>query len=110
MAQNEQRDAKNGKKQRFFGETSDLLCRESILLRGDGSAVLYGCERILFYGSERICFSMHARSASVFGRGLSCTVFSPVGVTVEGEIKGVCYCGTDCNGKCDLTDREEGEK
>ena len=109
MPKNEQRSAKNGKKTRFFLLKNDLFCADSILLRGEGSAVLYGCRRILFYERERICFSMKSRSASVFGKDLCCTVFSPSGVTVEGKIKGVCYCSSGCNGACSLVCREEEE-
>jgi hypothetical protein len=109
MAKNEQRGAKNSKKVRFLWRKSDLFCTDSILLQGGHGAVLYGCDRILFYGRERICFSMKERSASVFGKELSCTVFSPVSVTVRGEIEGVRYCSCDCSGTCDLVHRGEGE-
>ncbi len=107
MAKNEQRSAKNGKKVHFSLREDDLFCTDSVLLRGDHSAVLYGCGRILFYGRERICFSMGKRSASVFGEGLFCTVFSPSGVTVEGKIRGVCYCEADC-AKCSYRVLREG--
>ena len=106
MAKNEQRVAKNGKKVHFPSFQSDLFCTESILLRGEGSAVLYGCGRILFYGRERICFSMGHRAVSLFGEDLVCTVFSPLGVTVEGRIAGVSYCKA-CVGGCSLI--QEGE-
>ena len=109
MNKNQQRNAKNGKKARFSLLEDDLFCTDSILLRGEGSAVLYGCGRILFYGRERICFSMGRRSVSVFGKDLRCTVFSPAGVTVEGKIAGVCYCDADCIGTCQNTSRGEGE-
>lgn len=109
MAQNEQRSAKKGKRERFSWREDDLFCADSILLRGQGSAVLYGCRRILFYGRERICFSMGQRSVSVFGKELRCTVFSPAGVTVEGKIMGVLYCDATCVGSCHLACREEGE-
>ena len=109
MSKNEQRGAKNGKKERFSLRENDLFCTDSILLRGDHSAVLYGCGRILFLGRERICFSMGERSVSVFGKALCCTVFSPAGVTVEGDIAGVCYCNGVCVGSCQKTLQEEGE-
>lgn len=109
MSQNEQRGAKNGKKMRFSWREDDLFCTDSILLWGEHSAVLYGCGKILFYGKERICFSMRERSASIFGAGLCCTVFSPSGVTVEGKIKGVCYCDVGCGGSCPLVQQEEEE-
>lgn len=107
MAQNEQRGAKNGKKTRFLLRENDLFCSESVLLRGDHSAVLYGCGRILLYERERICFSMGCRSVSVFGNDLFCTVFSPAGVTVEGKIAGVCYCDAGCAGSCQRTQKED---
>ena len=109
MAKNEQRSAKNSKKERFSWREDDLFCTDSVLLRGNHSVVLYGCGRILFYGRERICFSMKERSVSVFGKDLCCTVFSPSGVTVEGKVAGVCYCDTGCVGSCRLACREEGE-
>jgi hypothetical protein len=107
MAKNEQRGAKDGKKLRFLWQEKDLFCGDSILLRGSHSAVFYGCEKILFYGKERICFSMARRSVSVFGSALCCTVFSPVGVTVEGNIAGVCYCDPACKGRCSHVLKEE---
>lgn len=109
MAQNEQRGAKKGKKERVFWREDDLFCTDSVLLRGNHSAVLYGCGCILFYGRERICFSMKERSVSVFGKDLCCTVFSPSGVTVEGKISGVRYCDANCTGSCRLVCREEEE-
>lgn len=108
MAQNEQRGSKNGKKVRFSWREDDLLCTESVLLRGSHSTVLYGCGKILFYGKERICFSIGQRAISVLGEGLCCTVFSPTGVTVAGNIVGVRYCDSDCS-KCPFVLREEGE-
>ncbi|MBO5932037.1 MAG: YabP/YqfC family sporulation protein [Clostridia bacterium] len=109
MAQNEQRDAKNGKKTMFSLREKDLFCTDSILLQGGHGAVLYGCERILFYGRERICFSMKGRSVSVFGKDLCCTVFSPVSVSIQGEIAGVQYCSCDYSGRCDAVLGEEGK-
>lgn len=109
MAKNEQRSAKNGKKMRFSWRENDLFCTDSILLRGDHSAVLYGCKKILVYGRERICFLMKGRAVSIFGKELCCTVFSPSGVTVEGKIKGISYCNSNCEGVCSLVTREEGE-
>lgn len=109
MAKNEQRSAKNSKKELFSWRENDLFCTDNVLLRGNHSAVLYGCKRILFYGKERICFLCDQRSVSVFGRSLCCTVFSPTGVTVEGEIAGVCYCEANCIGKCSHTLREGDE-
>ncbi|MBR5119719.1 MAG: YabP/YqfC family sporulation protein [Clostridia bacterium] len=109
MAKNEQHSAKNDKKTNFSLWENDLFCGESILLRGNHSAVLYGCEKILFYEQERICFSMRERAVSVFGRALCCTVFSPSGVTVEGEISGVCYCYADCLKNCPYAVQGEGK-
>ena len=109
MAKNEQHSAKNGKKTRFSLQENDLFCTDSILLRGEHSAVLYGCRRILFYGRNRICFSMGRSAVSVFGKELRCTVFSPSGVTVEGKIAGVCYCNADCSGSCQRICQEEGD-
>ena len=108
MAKSKQRNAKNGKKTHFSLRENDLFCGESILLRGNHSAVLYGCEKILFYGEERICFLMRARAVSVEGQALCCTAFSPLGVTVEGEISGVCYCDANCVENCPYVVREGG--
>ena len=110
MAKNEQRCEKSNKKERFSLREDDLFCTDSVLLRGEHSAVLYGCGRIIFYGSERICFSMAHRSVSVFGEGLRCTVFSPISVTVEGKIVGVCYCNANCQGACHLVCGEEEKR
>ena len=107
MSKNEQRSAKNNKKAGFSLRENDLFCTESVLLRGNHSAVLYGCDKILFYGRERICFSMGRRAVSVFGDGLCCTVFSPSGVTVEGHIDGICYCNSVCSQNCPKTLRGE---
>ena len=109
MTKYPQRGAKKRKTEHSFGMKDELFCSESVLLRGASSAVLYGCGRILFFGRERICFSMRERSVSVFGKNLRCTVFSPFGVTIEGEIAGVSYCNTGCEGVCHLTCRKEGE-
>lgn len=109
MDKNQPRGTKNLKKTRLSLLTNDLFCTDSVLLRGRSSAVLYGCGRILFLGRERICFSMGERSVSVFGKALCCTVFSPAGVTVEGDIAGVCYCNGVCVGSCQKTLQEEGE-
>ncbi len=109
MGKHQQRSAKKATKLRFSLREEDLFCTDSVLLRSNRSAVLYGCGRILFYGSERICFAMKKRSVSVFGKELRCTVFSPLGVTVEGEITGVTYCDVNCLGSCSTTSWEEGK-
>lgn len=109
MAKNEPRRAKNGKKVQFSWRENDLFCADSVLLRGESSAVLYGCKRILFYDRERICFSMRERAVSIFGEGLCCTVFSPSGVTVEGQIKGALYCSANCEQCRERICREGGE-
>ena len=109
MDKNQPRDAKNGKKAGFSRLTEELFCTESILLQGEGRAVLYGCGRILFLGRERICFAMGKRSVCVLGKELRCTVFSPSGVTVEGEIAGAAYCSEACNGSCPKDGCKEGE-
>ena len=109
MTKDPQRSAKKRKTEHFFSIKNEFFCSESVLLRGASSAVLYGCGRILFYGRARICFSMGERSVSVFGKDLHCTVFSPLGVTVEGEIAGVSYCNVGCQGSCHLTCQREGE-
>lgn len=109
MDKNQPRDAKNGKKAGFSRLAEELFCTESILLQGEGRAVLYGCGRILFLGCERICFAMGKRSACVLGKALRCTVFSPTGVTVEGEIEGAVYCSERCNGVCQKDGCKEGE-
>ena len=109
MAKNEQRNLKNDKKKRFPWNEKDLFCTDSILLRGNHSVVLYGCNRILFYGRDRICFLMKGRAVSVVGKNICCTVFSPLGVTVEGSIAGIYYCSGNCEGSCHLIQQKEEE-
>ncbi len=82
------------------------FCSDSVVLRGDGCAVIYGCRKILCYEAERICLSIAGRGVCVFGRELICTAFSAGSVTVEGRIEGVRYCESGCGGKCP---RGEGE-
>ncbi len=82
------------------------LCLDSVVLRGDRCAVIYGCRRILCYENARICLLIAHRSVCVFGRELICTAFSAGSVTVEGKIDGVRYCESGCGGKCT---REEGD-
>ncbi len=106
MAQKEERCAKNGKIQQIFARGRELVRGDSVLLRGEESAVLYGCQRILFYGRTRICFALRKDKVSILGEGLICTAFSPMGVTVEGKVGGACYCFADCH-QCPHRCKEE---
>ncbi len=73
---------------------------DTVLLRGTGMAVIYGCRKILSYDAARVCLSIAHRNVSVFGSELVCTAFSAGAVTVEGRIDGVRYCQGGCMGHC----------
>lgn len=65
-------------------------------MRGEGSAVVYGCCRILSYGESRVCLARRNDRVCVWGEKLLCTSFSAGTVTVEGCITGVRYCRESC--------------
>ncbi len=80
--------------------TGDMFRADSIVLRGERTATVYGCRQILRYAKECVCLSLGKRRACVEGEGLICTSFSAGTVTVEGRIAGVHYCKASCAGAC----------
>ena len=60
-----------------------------ILLRGQGSATVYGCRRILHYSPERISLQGGGRVVILEGKGMICTSFSGGSASVRGRILGV---------------------
>ena len=95
----------NEKKGRIKRRFAPMLRADSGVLRDDTAAVVYGCRKILRYEEDRICLSAPRRCVCVRGRGLICTAFSAGAVTVEGSITSVCFCPSDCVGRC----KEGGE-
>lgn len=83
----------------------DILRADSIVLRGERSATVYGCRKILRYAKERICLSLGKRRVCVRGEELICTAFSAGTVTVEGRITGVAYCTVSCSA-CTIKEEE----
>ncbi|MBQ9784531.1 MAG: YabP/YqfC family sporulation protein [Clostridia bacterium] len=79
---------------KHFG--GDTFRADSIVLRGEKTATVYGCRRILRYGRERVCLLQAKRRVCVSGEGLICTSFSAGTVTLEGRIAGVRYCTASC--------------
>lgn len=77
-----------------------MLCADSVVLRDDTGAVVYGCRRILCYEEDRICLGVARRCVCVRGKGLICTSFSAGAVTIEGIIGSVRFCPADCGGRC----------
>ena len=65
--------------------------RETVIVRGQRCATVYGCRKILFYSPCEIRLCMGRRVLSVLGERLLCTCFSAGSVTVEGQICGVFY-------------------
>ncbi len=74
----------------------DMFRADSIVLRGERAATVYGCRKILRYAKTRVCLSLGKRRVCVEGNGLICTSFSAGTVTVEGSISGVRYCAASC--------------
>ncbi|MBQ9773233.1 MAG: YabP/YqfC family sporulation protein [Clostridia bacterium] len=84
----------------------DMLCADSVVLRGDRGVTAYGCRRILHYAADRICLSLGKRKLSVTGEGLICLSFSAGTVAMEGRVCGVHYCADVCE-KCPFCVRSE---
>lgn len=96
-------DQENEKKRRLAKGMkigSDLFSRDTLVLRGETAAVVYGCKRILLYEKDRICLSLGNRQITLMGEDLICTSFTAGSVTVEGVIHGTSYCTDQCLGKC----------
>lgn len=78
---------------------ADMFRADSIVLRGERTATVYACRKILRYAKACVCLSLGKRRVCVEGEDLICTSFSAGTVTVEGRISGVRYCGASC-GSC----------
>ena len=64
---------------------------EVIVLRGQRSATVYGCQRILLYSPDRICLRTGKKKAVIVGKNLVCASFTGGAVTVVGVIFGVAF-------------------
>ena len=67
------------------------ISTSAIVVRGEESATVYGCQRILLYSPSHIRLKMRRRVVGISGDGLCCTSFSGGAVTVEGRIESVTY-------------------
>jgi len=67
--------------------------RDTVVLCGQRSVVIYSCQKILFYSPLEIRLQVAKRSISVMGERLYCSSFSGGTVTVEGRIQSVSYGG-----------------
>lgn len=83
-----------------------MVCADSVILRGNEGATVYGCKKIVRYDRDRICLCIGARCVCVRGEDLICTSFSAGSVSVEGEISSVHFCPKGCIGTCE----SEGER
>ena len=64
---------------------------EMIVLRGQRSVTVYGCQRILLYSPERICLRVGKKRAVILGKKLIFASLSNGSVTVVGVIAGVSF-------------------
>lgn len=99
----EQKEKKRAYVPRF---TADTFRTDSVVLRGEKSATVYGCRKILRYSKENVCLHLGKRRVRVEGEGLVCTTFSAGTVTVEGCIAGAHYCAASCTGACPASEVE----
>ncbi|MBQ8415322.1 MAG: YabP/YqfC family sporulation protein [Clostridia bacterium] len=109
----QQKNNRDGAKKRLNlskrgGIGGDLFLKDTLVLRDERSAVVYGCKRILLYEKDRICLSLGNKQITLLGEDLICTAFTAGSVTVEGVIHGTAYCTDQCLGKC--RKGGEGEK
>ena len=74
-----------------YGDGGARACLDMIVLRGDRTATVYSCRKILLYTPTEIRLEMAKRVVSVCGEELCCTSFSGGTVTVRGVIERVCY-------------------
>lgn len=89
------------RKKRSVRASLPMFACDTVVLRGEKSATVYGCRKILWYSPERICLLVEGRGVSVTGRSLYCASFSAGTVTLVGEVLGAVYCAS-CRGRCDL--------
>lgn len=64
-----------------------------IVLRGQGSATVYACRKILLYSPERIELRVGKSTVVLRGRGLICSAFTGGAVAVKGLILGISFEG-----------------
>ena len=69
--------------------------RDTVVLNGQQSATVYGCQRILFYSPCEIRLQLRTRALSVVGERLYCSSFTAATVTVVGRIEGVRFVSED---------------
>ena len=70
--------------------------RDTVVLNGQQSATVYGCQRILFYSPCEIRLKVRDSALSVVGERLYCSSFTATTVTVVGRIEGVRYLSSEC--------------
>ena len=78
-------------KRRLIERYRQPSSNEVIVLRGQRSATVYGCQRILLYSPERICLRAGKKKAVIVGKNLVCASFTGGAVTVIGSIFGVAF-------------------
>ena len=94
MKKSEKRQKNDSLRARERGAWQHLrmsVCETVVVIRGEASATVHGCQRILTYSPESIRLQVRKRIVGVLGVGLCCTSFSGGTVTIEGEIRSVCY-------------------
>jgi hypothetical protein len=84
---------KKGLRQRLAEHYAQPRQKDLIVMRGQGSATVYGCRKILHYSPERITLQSGGRVVILEGRALICTAFSCGSATVCGRICGVFFEG-----------------
>lgn len=80
---------KNAPKKRREQSPTPLYDRETVILEGNRTCTVYGCEGILRYGGEEILLRLGRTRLRVVGKGLSCASFCGNALTVRGRIDGV---------------------
>ena len=87
----EKKQEQKGLRPRLWARFSQPGVSDTLILRGDSRAIVYGCRRILQYAPERICLRVGKRKLFILGRGLICASFSGGAVTLAGRIDGVFF-------------------
>ena len=64
---------------------------DTVILRGQSDAAVYGCKKILLYSPQRICLGARKRMIILSGEGMICSSFSGGTVTVKGRINRVSF-------------------
>ena len=60
-------------------------------IRGQNSAVVHGCQRILEYRPDQVSFQMKTCRLTVKGKRLCCVAYLAGAVELNGRIESVCY-------------------